>query len=181
MQKTELKFSTMVEKIGRARLPEVYKNAQSALATCADLDECKDWADHAEALASYARQAKDPSLQRLARRIQVRAVNRIGELIKLVPSAQGQRNDLSDPASPSRRAGRRSKPQVFLSARCGPQYASITYHSRSSSVRSMPPIRRASPNLLDKARHRDRCGKSSRSRRATLLPSPINTSPPSSI
>jgi hypothetical protein len=53
-----------------ARLPAAYKAAQVALSTCADIDECKTWADKAQALASYARQADDDTLQKHAMRIQ---------------------------------------------------------------------------------------------------------------
>ena len=40
-------------------------------------------ADKSQALASYARQADDETLFKLARRIQARAVRRVGELLKL--------------------------------------------------------------------------------------------------
>jgi hypothetical protein len=36
------------------------------------MDECQDWADQMEALASYARQAKDDELLQMAARIQAR-------------------------------------------------------------------------------------------------------------
>jgi hypothetical protein len=71
----------------RAPLPANYEAARAALAACDDIDECKDWADKAAALASYGRQAKDQDLFRKAHRIQARAVRRIGELIKLIPKA----------------------------------------------------------------------------------------------
>jgi hypothetical protein len=78
----------------RAPLPANYEAARAALAACDDIDECKDWADKAAAMAAYGRMAKDETLYRMAHRIQARAVRRIGELIKLEPSAQGQRNEL---------------------------------------------------------------------------------------
>lgn len=65
-----------------APLPEMYQAAQRALAECNRVDECKDWADKAQALASYARQADDDTLYKMARRIQGRAVRRAGELLK---------------------------------------------------------------------------------------------------
>jgi hypothetical protein len=46
------------------------------------VDECKTWADRAAALASYARQADDDSLQKFALRIQSRAIRRAGELLQ---------------------------------------------------------------------------------------------------
>ena len=38
-----------------AQLPRVYEAAREALTTCQNVDECKDWADKAAALASYAK------------------------------------------------------------------------------------------------------------------------------
>jgi hypothetical protein len=58
------------------------------------VDECKTWADKMEALASYARHAHDDTLLKLAMRIQARAMQRVGELLKEIKPARGQRNDL---------------------------------------------------------------------------------------
>ncbi|GAC1573012.1 MAG: hypothetical protein NVS3B5_02280 [Sphingomicrobium sp.] len=68
--------------IAKARLPATYEQAKVALASCANIDECQDWANKAEALASYAKMADDDSLRVLADRIQARAVRRMGELLK---------------------------------------------------------------------------------------------------
>lgn len=68
--------------IASARLPQTYEHAKQALTACSNIDECQQWADKAEALASYAKQADDDSLRRLADRIQARAVRRCGELLK---------------------------------------------------------------------------------------------------
>ena len=73
-----------------AKLPATYVRAVEALEQCSRIDECKDWADKAEALASYARQSKDETLQRMAQRIQARAIRRCGELLKQVPPASGR-------------------------------------------------------------------------------------------
>lgn len=70
--------------IATARLPATYEHAKTALANCASVDECQQWADKAEALASYARMADDDSLRQMADRIQARAVRRAGELLKQV-------------------------------------------------------------------------------------------------
>ena len=74
--------STALVPIGDAPLPRTYEAARQALEECSRVDECKDWADKAAALASYARQADDDELYRMARRIQGRAVRRAGELLK---------------------------------------------------------------------------------------------------
>ena len=67
--------------IDRARLPVVYEEAKTALATCERVDECKSWSDKASAIASYARQADDKTLLNHALRIQARAQRRVGELL----------------------------------------------------------------------------------------------------
>lgn len=76
------------------RLPVAYEAARKSLQECERIDECKTWADRAAALASYARQAEDASLHRMAQRIQARAMRRCGELLKQIPSASGTRTDL---------------------------------------------------------------------------------------
>lgn len=76
-----------------ARLPVSYEAAKNALSNCVTLDECQDWANKAEALASYAKQADDDTLRKLADRIQARAVRRCGELLKTF-SNQRARTDL---------------------------------------------------------------------------------------
>lgn len=65
-----------------AKLPGNYEDAKQYLAVCARIDECQDWADKAEALASYAKQADDTTLRKMADRIQARAIRRAGELLK---------------------------------------------------------------------------------------------------
>ena len=77
-------LATLPEHIRRTdpRLPATYEQAKTALAQCSRIDECQEWANKAEALASYARQADDHSLRKLADRIQARAVRRCGELLK---------------------------------------------------------------------------------------------------
>ncbi len=68
--------------VADARLPQTYENAKTALANCERIDECQEWANKAEALASYAKMADDDALRKLADRIQARAVRRCGELLK---------------------------------------------------------------------------------------------------
>ena len=80
--------------ISSARLPATYEAAKNALSECSRIDECKEWADKAEALASYARQAKDEQLRKMADRIQARAIRRCGELLKQIEPKQGARTDI---------------------------------------------------------------------------------------
>ena len=67
-----------------AALPANYQNAKTAIQACERIDECKDWADKAAALASYAKQANDDTLCQMATKIQLRAVRRCGELLKAI-------------------------------------------------------------------------------------------------
>lgn len=80
--------------IKTARLPDNYEAAKKALSECVNIDECKDWADKAAALASYAKQAQDDELERHCQRVRARAVRRQGELLSQFNTAQGARNDL---------------------------------------------------------------------------------------
>jgi hypothetical protein len=63
-----------------------------ALSECTRIDECQDWADEAEALASYAKQAQDDDLRKMADRIQARAIRRCGELLQQIRAGQGARD-----------------------------------------------------------------------------------------
>jgi hypothetical protein len=78
--------------VAHARLPATYEEAKNALAECERLDECRDWANKAEAIAAYAAMSKDDTLRTLADRIQARAVRRMGELLKKF-DAKGKRTD----------------------------------------------------------------------------------------
>lgn len=75
--------------ISHARLPVIYEQAKTALIECAHIDECAKWANKAEALASYAKQAEDSSLRKMADRIQARAIRRCGKLLKEIKPAKG--------------------------------------------------------------------------------------------
>ena len=84
--------------VSNAMLPKSYEAAKAALAECTRIDECKDWADKAAALASYARQANDDEMQKYAERIRARATRREGELWKQLDGRGGDRSkrDASD-------------------------------------------------------------------------------------
>lgn len=97
-----------------ARLPQAYEAAKVALANCASIDECKDWADKAEALASYAKQADDDTLRRHADRIQARAIRRCGELLKQFDGRGGDQSE-SKPALTSAPTQRQAAAQAGLS------------------------------------------------------------------
>jgi len=72
-----------------ANLPAKYEAAKIAIMECNRIDECKDWSDKAQALASYARQSEDTEMEKTAMRIRARAIRRCGELLKEIDKAQG--------------------------------------------------------------------------------------------
>jgi hypothetical protein len=67
-----------------APLPMRYEAACHALAECERLDECHEWANRAQAAASYYRQSKDVAMEEAARRIRLRAKRRCGEILLLI-------------------------------------------------------------------------------------------------
>jgi hypothetical protein len=67
-----------------ARLPSSYHAAKGALRSCISIDECKDWADKASALASYAKQAGDTQLEDMAKRIRARGLGVLAIMLGLV-------------------------------------------------------------------------------------------------
>ena len=86
--------------VNDAQLPASYEHAKTALAECSNIDECKNWSDHALALASYARQAKDDSMLKMATRIQARAIRRAGELLKQIMTKHGANQNIEGCTSP---------------------------------------------------------------------------------
>lgn len=80
--------------INSAILPPSYEDACTAIAKCDKLDECKDWADKAMAMASYAKQAKDDYLMNKAIKIKARAIRQCGKLLEQVKPMAGKRTDL---------------------------------------------------------------------------------------
>lgn len=89
--------------VAKAKLPDTYNAAKTALAECSKIDECKDWADKAAAMASYAKQAEDKSLEHMSMRIRSRAIQRCGELLEAIkPGKTGPKNSGSAAAPNSR-------------------------------------------------------------------------------
>jgi len=109
--------------IAGARLPDTYVRAKAALAACSRIDECKDWADKAEALASYAKQAKDDAMRKMADRIQARAIRRCGELLRQIDASKGGR-------PPKTQAGAHPSSRSKATASAG-----LSEHQRKTALR----------------------------------------------
>jgi hypothetical protein len=104
------------------RLPVSYTRARDALTRCDALDECIGWSNKAEALASYAKQARDESLRLMAGRIHDRAVRRAGELLDAIPMQPG--------------TGRADRPTVGpLSRTATARAAGMSEHQQVQAVR----------------------------------------------
>lgn len=101
--------------IASARLPAAYEQAKAALIRCNNIDECVEWSDKAMALASYAKQAEDETLERTATRIRARAIRRCGELLKQVDGRGGDRTKTDGTDS----SARMSISQRALAAQAG--------------------------------------------------------------
>jgi hypothetical protein len=120
--------------IKTAPLPVLYEQAKSQLAKLATVDECKDWADKAAALASYARQAQDDELLKAATRIRARAIARCGELLKEREPAKGGQTKKGAPGSAPSPVSRASMATA----------AGLSSHQAKQALRvaSVPPAER---------------------------------------
>jgi hypothetical protein len=91
---------SLLPKTANASLPATYEAAKLAIMECSRIDECKDWADKAQALASYARQSEDMEMEKTAGRIRARAIRRCGELLKEIEKKQGANQNIKAAAGP---------------------------------------------------------------------------------
>jgi hypothetical protein len=125
MASTAISIPTDIS-VSEAKLPVVYESAKLALTECSRIDECKDWANKAEALASYAKQSEDKSLLTMAVRIQARAIRRCGELLKEIQPASG--GDRGNGATGGRPPIAATRTQVA-------QEAGLSSHQQKTAIR----------------------------------------------
>ncbi len=90
----------LLPSVHNARLPAAYERAKVQLAECAKVDECWEWADKAAALASYAKQSDDETLENLAVKIRARAVRRCGELLREIEPKRGANQNIGAGGDP---------------------------------------------------------------------------------
>lgn len=100
-----------------AKLPASYSAAKAALMECSRIDECKEWADRASALASYAKQAQDSQLEDMAKRIKNRALRRAGELLDQIEPAHGANQNIRAGAVPNVPTRKQAASEAGLSER----------------------------------------------------------------
>ena len=110
-------ITTPLPAAATALLPADYEAARTALAKCARVDECKDWADRAVALASHAKRAEDRTLETMAQRIRARAIRRAGELLREFGPEQGARDGKPEAGAHTPSRGRGSQGRRLLRPR----------------------------------------------------------------
>lgn len=101
--------------IAGASLPAKYEAAKFAILEAANIDECKGWADKAQALASYAKQSKDDEMEKLAQRIRARAVRRCGQLLEEIEKAHGANQNIKEDTRPNVQTRKESALEAGLS------------------------------------------------------------------
>lgn len=122
------------------RMPAVYEAAKEQLAKCARIDECQDWADKAAALISYARQSEDEELEKLARRIRLRALTRIGEILKEIePQRGGDRKSKGRGRPVDRKTAAETAGLSERQRKTSLRLASVPKHKREALIESPNP------------------------------------------
>lgn len=129
-------------------MPVNYEAARKAIALCVEIDECKDWADKAAAIASYAKQSRDATMRDAATRIQLRAEERLGELLASIPKGTAifshEKNKMvpnyNGKWATARRAGV-TNAQYYRAT----HIAAVPKKKRDKAIEASPPIR---PHVL---------------------------------
>jgi hypothetical protein len=108
------------------QLPKLYEAARQAIEACANLDECKEWADKSAALRAYAVMRDDVALTSYAQRIHLRSVRQIGVLLKQIEPQQG--GDRGNAATGGR-------PPIAETRTQAAEDAGLSEHQRKTALR----------------------------------------------
>mgnify|MGYP001606872287 CR=1 FL=1 len=103
-----------------------YEAARYALKVAQQVDEVKDIRDKAQALAAYARQAKDEDMIRWATEIKLRAERRAGELLNGTERNEGALKVGNSPVVTSSYHGPKTLSEIGLSKRQSSDFQAIS-------------------------------------------------------
>lgn len=133
-----------------APLPVRYDAAVQALAVCESIDECKDWADRAAAMASYYRQSKNVAMEESARRIRLRAKRRVGELLLQIKGSapRGAKGRIQTGGETPRTAAARAVGLSETQTRNVVRIARIPMPEAEAAIETSPPPTEAQLLLL---------------------------------
>lgn len=67
-----------------------YDRMKQEIANCDRIDDVKEWENKAKAMAEYNKQSKDKFAEAACKRIRLRAVRRVGELLEQIESEKGK-------------------------------------------------------------------------------------------
>ena len=115
------------QQIKHVNLPANYVAARTALMECVRVDECKDIADKHYALAHYAKQIKDDTLRYYAERVRLRALVRIGEILR----------DIKEPKE--RKALAKQHGMSYTAANEAVNMSYLTKKARDAYIEKSPP------------------------------------------
>ena len=137
----------IASRVSSAPFPNNYEAARKALSQCFHIDEVRDVVCKSEALAIYARQSRDTTLETLSKRIRLRALERMGELLLEI---EGSKNRIK--AARAAKIGDGQRWQAVAIARC-PKDIRDPLIDRSPRPADAYEINQANPGYVPRHRH----------------------------